>query len=53
MYIIRLHLTYRNALCMFQIEVLHPKPGWFEIDPEKLWQQASSVIKEAIEGRGL
>lgn len=32
------------------MELLYPQSGFVEIDPEKLWTSALSVIKKAIEG---
>lgn len=33
-----------------QIEVLHPQPGWVELDSENLWTQFVGVVKEAVQG---
>ena len=35
---------------IFKVELLQPKPGWVEIDPEKLWTSVVIVLKEAIAG---
>ena len=31
--------------------VEQPKPGWAEIDHEKLWCQFQTVVKDSIKGR--
>uniref|UniRef100_A0ABM5G393 Glycerol kinase 5 isoform X2 n=1 Tax=Pogona vitticeps TaxID=103695 RepID=A0ABM5G393_9SAUR len=36
-----------------QVEVLHPQPGWAELDPENLWTQFVEVVKEAVEVAGI
>ncbi|XP_039616292.1 putative glycerol kinase 5 [Polypterus senegalus] len=36
-----------------KIKLLYPKPGWVEIDPEELWQQFVSIVKEAVQAAGL
>lgn len=33
-----------------KIELLHPKPGWVEMDPDTLWEQFLDVVTEAVEG---
>lgn len=35
------------------IEILYPKPGWVEIDPEIMFEQFVAVVKEAVEGSHL
>lgn len=35
------------------VELLNPKPGYFEIEPEKLWQSVISVITNAIRDANL
>ena len=35
---------------IFKVELLQPKPGWVEMDPEKLWTSVVIVLKEAISG---
>ena len=34
-----------------QVELLHPQPGWVEIDPQVLWEQFVDVITEVLEGK--
>nr|XP_056706378.1 putative glycerol kinase 5 [Euleptes europaea] len=36
-----------------QVEVLHPQPGWVELDPESLWTQFVDVVKEAVQAAGI
>ncbi|NXD72569.1 GLPK kinase, partial [Eolophus roseicapillus] len=36
-----------------KVESLYPRPGWVELDPEVLWSQFVSVIKEAVQAAGL
>ncbi|XP_077204890.1 glycerol kinase 5 [Paroedura picta] len=36
-----------------QVEVLHPQPGWVELDPENLWTQFVDVVKEAVQAAGI
>ncbi|XP_048361507.1 putative glycerol kinase 5 [Sphaerodactylus townsendi] len=36
-----------------QVEVLHPQPGWVELDPEGLWTQFVDVVKEAVQAAGI
>ncbi|XP_015268957.1 PREDICTED: putative glycerol kinase 5 [Gekko japonicus] len=36
-----------------QVEVLHPQPGWVELDPESLWTQFVDVVKEAVQATGI
>ncbi|XP_067396919.1 putative glycerol kinase 5 [Emydura macquarii macquarii] len=36
-----------------KVETLHPHVGWFELDPEVLWNQFTDVIKEAVQAAGL
>ena len=35
---------------MLQVHLLSPRPGWFEIDPEVLWDSVVKVVRNAIEG---
>jgi len=37
-------------LVLIKVVLLSPHPGWYEIDPEKLWETVVKVIKNAIEG---
>ena len=37
-------------ITFFQVQLLHPKPGWVEIDPHVLWEQFVDVITEVMEG---
>ena len=30
-----------------------PNPGWYELDPDKLWETVCQVIREAISSAGL
>ena len=32
------------------MELLHPQPGWVEIDPQVLWEQFVDIITEVMEG---
>ncbi|KAJ6669365.1 hypothetical protein lerEdw1_008174 [Lerista edwardsae] len=36
-----------------QVKVLHPQPGWVELDPEYLWTQFIDVIIEAVQAAGI
>ncbi|XP_061492900.1 putative glycerol kinase 5 isoform X2 [Rhineura floridana] len=36
-----------------QVEVLHPRPGWVELEPESLWTQFVGVVKEAVQAAGV
>lgn len=36
-----------------KVELLYPNPGWVELDPDVLWSQFVSVVKEAVEASGL
>ncbi|KAG8445514.1 hypothetical protein GDO86_010325 [Hymenochirus boettgeri] len=36
-----------------KLKVLYPQHGWVEIDPESLWDQVVSVVKEAIKDAGI
>ncbi|NXS08119.1 GLPK protein, partial [Neodrepanis coruscans] len=42
----------RGSSCR-KVESLYPRPGWVEIDPEVLWSQFLTVVKEAVQGAGL
>ena len=35
------------------LEPLMPRPGWYELDPDKLWVTVCQVIREAISSAGL
>jgi len=35
------------------VDILSPKPGWAEIDPEKLWNKVLEVLRESIREAGL
>ena len=54
---IRAHIYNSHAIILFEasrdIELLHPKPGWVEMDEEVLWAQTQAVITEAIKGAGI
>src|SRR5271154_5634185 len=34
-------------------EQIYPQPGWVEHDPEEIWRRTHSVIRDAMEARGL
>lgn len=34
-----------------QVELLNPKPGYFEIEPEALWGKIVAVIEDAVKGK--
>lgn len=36
------------ACAQRRVDVLHPKPGWHEEDPEKTWQACADAIREAL-----
>ena len=36
-----------------KVDILSPKPGWAEIDPEKLWNKVLEVLRESIREAGL
>ncbi|XP_035693868.1 putative glycerol kinase 5 isoform X1 [Branchiostoma floridae] len=36
-----------------KVHLLHPKPGWVEMDPEVLWTDFVDVVNEAIRAAGL
>ncbi|CAH3195885.1 unnamed protein product [Porites evermanni] len=36
-----------------KVELLHPQPGWVEIDPQVLWEQFVDVITEVLEASNL
>ncbi len=42
--------VYAVDVC-FQVELLHPQPGWVEMDPDALWDCVQTVIKHALEGK--
>ena len=35
------------------LEPIMPSPGWYELDPDKLWETVCQVIREAISSAGL
>lgn len=35
---------------MIKVELLNPQPGYYEINPDVLWEKVKSVIKESIKG---
>ncbi|XP_043558724.1 putative glycerol kinase 5 isoform X3 [Chiloscyllium plagiosum] len=35
------------------INMLYPKPGWVEVNPEEMFEQFVAVVKEAVEDSGL
>ena len=35
---------------MFQLQINQLKPGWFEIDPHKLFEDAKTVLRDGIRG---
>ena len=35
------------------LEPIMPSPGWYELDPDKLWVKVCQVIREAISRAGL
>ena len=41
------------VICYFQVQLLHPQPGWVELDPHILWDQFVDIITEVMEGRNL
>ena len=34
-----------------QVQLLHPHPGWVELDPHVLWDQFVDIITEVMEGK--
>ena len=34
-------------------EQIYPKPGWVEHDPMEIWERSQSVIRAALDGKGL
>lgn len=42
-----------NEICPVQekVELLNPKPGYFEIEPEVLWSKIVRVIQNAVKGK--
>ena len=51
--VVLIHIYICNFFSLFQIDIhmIHPKPGWAEIDPELLWKQFIDVINEALTGK--
>ncbi|XP_045395332.1 putative glycerol kinase 5 isoform X3 [Lemur catta] len=39
--------------CTQKVENIYPQAGWVEIDPDVLWLQFVTVIKEAVKGAGI
>ncbi|XP_012502865.1 PREDICTED: putative glycerol kinase 5 [Propithecus coquereli] len=55
--VIRCHVydlaTRIRGSCAQKVENLYPQAGWVEIDPDVLWLQFVTVIKEAVKGAGI
>lgn len=34
-----------------QVELLYPKPGFVEIDPDRLWEAIVGVINDVLKGK--
>ncbi|XP_053246145.1 putative glycerol kinase 5 [Podarcis raffonei] len=55
--VIRCHVYDKAAVLKgakaMQVEVVQPRPGWVELDPERLWIQFVGVIKEAVQAAGV
>uniref|UniRef100_H0WFW1 Glycerol kinase 5 n=1 Tax=Otolemur garnettii TaxID=30611 RepID=H0WFW1_OTOGA len=55
--VIRCHVYDRatriRGSCAQKVETLYPQPGWVEIDPDVLWLQFVTVIKEAVKAAGI
>lgn len=47
-----LQLEHVNECSVFvhQVEIMRPKPGYCEMDPDLLWRQVQQVIKDCIKG---
>jgi sugar (pentulose or hexulose) kinase len=41
---------YQNIYFYPQIEHLYPESGWDEIEPDELWKNVVSVIRDAVKG---
>jgi glycerol kinase len=41
------------ALDQKEHEQMYPKPGWVEHDPMEIWERSQSVIRAALESKGL
>jgi glycerol kinase len=41
------------ALDQKEHEQIYPKPGWVEHDPIEIWERSQSVIREALDSKGL
>uniref|UniRef100_A0A8C9SJD0 Glycerol kinase 5 n=1 Tax=Scleropages formosus TaxID=113540 RepID=A0A8C9SJD0_SCLFO len=39
--------------CSTKVNVLHPQPGWVEMDPEEIWRGFVAVVKGALQDSGL
>jgi len=44
-------MSFFSVLFSAQIELLHPKPGFVEMDENVIWQQAQDVIRDAISSK--
>ncbi|KAF7243247.1 putative glycerol kinase 5, partial [Varanus komodoensis] len=53
--VIRCHVYDKSAVLKAssasQVEILYPQLGWVEMDPENLWTQFVSVVKNAVKGK--
>lgn len=45
-----LNSSYMIFFLSYQVQLIHPQPGWVEIDPHVLWEQFVDVITEVMEG---
>jgi glycerol kinase len=41
------------ALDQKEHEQIYPRPGWVEHDPMEIWERSQSVIRAALDGKGL
>ncbi|XP_046852693.1 putative glycerol kinase 5 isoform X2 [Xenia sp. Carnegie-2017] len=48
------HVFDKTGISMYgavqKVQLLYPRPGWVEIDPDVLWDQFLNVVTEAVEG---
>ncbi|XP_044288813.1 putative glycerol kinase 5 isoform X2 [Varanus komodoensis] len=55
--VIRCHVYDKSAVLKAssasQVEILYPQLGWVEMDPENLWTQFVSVVKNAVKAAGI